>query len=77
MESECDIGFVWQLQNSSVHRVMTSTLGLVRHLTRGNKDVQHRLFPQLDRFLTLKGVDSELALALIEVWSSAVVPMKK
>lgn len=47
--------------------VLESTLKLLRFLAKGNSHVQMAIYSYMNTLLSVKGVEAELALALIEV----------
>ena len=50
-----------------IEEILRKSLQLLKALALGNEVVQLRMFDRLDTLLTIKGVESELAIALKEV----------
>ena len=59
---------LWQVQDSSACSVLRAALVLLTSLAHRNADVQNIVFTYLDTLLDIKGVESHLATALIEVY---------
>ena len=58
---------VFQNRYEGIRTIMKATLKLLQGLCKGNSHVQEEIFRHLDTLLEIKGVEPELANALIEV----------